>query len=65
MATKRAIVKVSPATLKSVKEIKKTSGVAIAVLADRGLEFFCAAVQNGDVVIQNGQIIQVPAEARS
>jgi hypothetical protein len=57
MATQKAVVKVSPATLKRIKEIKKISGVAIAVLADRGLEFFCAAVQKGDLIIQNGEII--------
>jgi hypothetical protein len=57
-------VKVSPATLKRVKEIKKTSGVAIKILADRGLDFFCSAVAKGDVVIQNGEIIPAPEVAR-
>jgi hypothetical protein len=64
MAIQKAVVKVSPATLKRVKEIKKISGVAIAVLADRGLEFFCSAVQKGDVVIQNGEIIAAQEAAR-
>jgi len=64
MATRKTVVEITPATLKRVKEIKKKSGVAIGRLADRGLDFFCSAVQKGEVAIQNGEIIPVAEAAR-
>ena len=63
MAAQKQLIHVSPGTLRKVKEIKKQSGVAIGRLADLGLNFFCAEVQKGTLVIQNGQIIPVLEKA--
>jgi len=63
MATKLTVLKVSATTAKRLKEIKKQSGVALGRLADIGLDHFSSEVQNGNVVIQNGEVIRAPAEA--
>jgi hypothetical protein len=58
MAAQKGItLQVSLATHKRVKAIKNLSGVSINRLADLGMNFFCAEVQRGTLIIQNGQIL--------
>jgi hypothetical protein len=64
MATKLTVLKVSTATARRLREIKKQSGVALGKLADLGLDHFSSEIQTGNVVIQNGQIIPAPEEAQ-
>jgi hypothetical protein len=64
MATKLTVMKVSKATAKRVRELKKDSGVALGKLADLGLDHLCDEIEKGNVVIQNGQILPVAGAAR-